>query len=157
MPVTKPYLLLDDVNSELDYPLLSNEDMMDSSDEDVLVNSIEVGAMSHQTTTDFGGTTGASAHKLNGSNTSKGKNSSSRIPMDDTVACSHASNTAAETVVQMGIAKDMSRQISEEEVTFFNRYDIETEETMKCIVTSIMFIVIVVTIIIVAFVVNPQV
>ena len=150
MPIAKPYLLLDDVNSELNSPLLSHEDM--DSDEDVLVNSVHVGGASHLSTTDLGETTFSTTHKITGAKTVH-KNGS-KFVTNDAVTNSQTAAPSGDTVV---VVPDVRRQISEEEVTFFNRYDVETEETMKCIVTSVMFIVIIAAIVIVAFVVNPQV
>ena len=151
MPIAKPYLLLDDVNSELDSPLLSHEDM--DSDEDVLVNSLHVGDASRLSTADLGETTFSTSHKLTGAKTEH-KNGSKGVQTNDAVTNSQTAAPPGGTVV---VVPEVQRQISEEEVTFFNRYDIETEETMKCIVTSVMFLVIIATIIVVAFVVNPQV
>jgi len=151
MPIAKPYLLLDDVNSELNSPLLSHEDM--DSDEDVLVNSVHVGGASHLSTTDLGETTFSTTHKITGAKTVH-KNGSKGVQTNDAVTNSQTAAPSGDTVV---VVPDVRRQISEEEVTFFNRYDVETEETMKCIVTSVMFIVIIAAIVIVAFVVNPQV
>ena len=139
MPILKPYLLLDDINSELECPLLGDEHM--DSDENVLVHSMH--DASNQRTTDFGATDGTKQIGATASNTHL--NNGSR--------CTPALPNG-ETRVRVGSPQ---RQVSEEEVTFFNRYDTETEETMKCIVTSVMFAAIIIAIIVVAFVVNPQV
>ena len=151
MPIAKPYLLLDDINSELDSPLLSHEDM--DSDEDVLVNSGRVGGASPLSTTDLGETTFSTNHQLTGPKTEH-KNGSKSVQTNNAVTNSQTTAPSGATVV---VVPGVRRQVSEEEVTFFNRYDVETEETMKCIVTSVMFLVIIATIIVVAFVVNPQV
>ena len=144
MPILKPYLLLDDINSELECPLLGDDEQMDS-DDTILVDSMH-GASNHRTTVLGATPTDGTTHKQNGATASNTDHK------NDTRHATTPPN--AETRVRVGSPQ---RQVSEEEVTFFNRYDIETEETMKCIVTSVMFAAIIIAIIVVAFVVNPQV